>query len=158
MSTDTPENAHDPTARRVNAGETEDERVVEDVGDGEPAVDDADDLVVVVCPQDTRERLRPELEEGRAQLYERYERKYEDLLAERAQLEDEVSCLERQLAHKEAQLDAVVARNERILSERTESFRREIADRRDETGTDGFQWTGRKRAPGLLARLKRWLP
>ncbi|WP_158058598.1 hypothetical protein [Halorussus halophilus] len=119
------------------------------------AHDGDDELVVVVCPQRVHDRIRPELEEGRAELYERYEQRYEDLLAERAQLEDEVACLENQLDRKESQLDAVVTRNERILEERTESYQRAIADQQSDTSD--VQWTGTKQTPGLLARLKDWL-
>lgn len=138
MSTNTPDHAHDPTAQTGP-----DENV---------SASNDDDLVVVVCPQRIYEQLRPELDEWREQLCRRYEREHEDLLAERAQLEDEVACLERQVERKEAQLDAVVARNEQILTARTESYRRHI-DGRD----DDFEWTGRRQESGLLARLKRWL-
>lgn len=141
MSTETPNHAHDPTAQAES-----DERP--------PASerDDADDLVVVVCPQRIYEQLRPQLDESREQLCRRYEREYEDLRAERAQLEDEVACLKRQLGRKESQLDAVVTRNEQILEERTESYRRRIEG--DES--DDFEWTGRRQEAGLLARLKSW--
>ena len=139
MSTETPEHAHDPTAQTES-----DERP--------PASDRDDDLVVVVCPQRVYEQLRPELDESRERLCRRYEREYEDLRAERAQLEDEVDCLERQLGRKESQLDAVVTRNEHILAERTESYRRRIEG--DES--DDFEWTGRRQEAGLLARLKSW--
>lgn len=135
MSADTPTQAHDAAPSTTLDGD--------------------DELVVVVCPQRVHDRLRPELEEGRAELYERYEQRYEKLLAERAQLEDEVACLERQLGRKESQLDAVVTRNEQILEERTESYQRTIADQRGET-TD-VQWTGQKQEPGLLSRLRNWL-
>lgn len=139
MSTKTPENAHDPTDQRVSDTDARD-----------------DEMVVVVCPQGIHDRLRPELEAGRVQLYERYEDRYEDLLAERAQLEDEVSCLERQLERKESQLDAVITRNECILEERTTSYRREISERKSRD--DDCQWTGRRQESGLLARLKNLLP
>ena len=141
MSTKTPENAHDPTTQRESDADAENDEM-------------DDGLVVVVCPRGTHDELRPELEAGRAQLYERYEKRYEDLLAERAQLEDEVSCLERQLERKESQLDAVITRNERILEERTESYRREISARENR---DDCQWTGRRQEFGLLERLKNLL-
>lgn len=139
MSTNTPDSAHDPTAPA-------------DAGDGPDADASDDELVVVVCPRRISERLRPELDEWRERQCRRYEREHEDLLAERAQLEDEVECLERQLDRKESQLDAVIARNEQILRERTESYRRRL----DGEGDD-FEWTGRRQESGLLARLKRWL-
>ena len=135
MSADTPEPAHDPATQTVS--------------------EEADDeMVVVVCPRRVRERIQPELEEGRAALYERYEQQYQNLLAERTQLEDEVGCLERQLERKQAQLDAVVTRNERILEDRTESFRRTVADHRR---NDDTRWTGTRQKPGLLARVRNWL-
>lgn len=138
MSTETPKRAHDPTARTES-----DER---------PPASDRDDLVVVVCPQRVYEQLRPELDESRERLCRRYEREYEDLRAERARLADEVDRLERRLGRKESQLDAVVTRNEQILEERTESYRRRIEG--DES--DDFEWTGRRREAGLFARLKSW--
>jgi predicted nucleic acid-binding Zn-ribbon protein len=110
--------------------------------------------MVVVCPQRVYERLRPELDEPRERLCRRYEREYEDLLAERTQLEDEIDCLERQLERKESQLDAVVARNDRIMEARTESYRRRIEDRDD---GDDFLWTGRRQESGLLAAVRNWL-
>jgi len=138
VSTNTPDRAHGPTAPADP--------------DEEQSSDANDELVVVVCPRDISEQLRPELDEWRERRCRRYEREYEDLLAERAQLEDEVACLERKLDRKESQLDAVITRNEQILRERTESYRRRI-DGED----DDFEWTGRRQESGLLARLKRWL-
>lgn len=138
MSTKTPDNAHDSTAQK----------------DPDADAESDDEMVVIVCPRGIHDELRPELEAGRAQLYERYEEKYEDLLAERAQLEDEVSCLERRLRHKESQLNAVITRNERVLEERTESYQRRIAEH--ESRDDG-RWTGRRQESGLLARLKNLL-
>jgi vacuolar-type H+-ATPase subunit I/STV1 len=149
VSIETPDNAHDPAQ---SGSERDDDN--DDVGESNHPPDADDELLVVVCPQRVYERLRPELDESREQLCRRYEREYEDLLAERAQLADEIDCLERQLARKESQLDAVLTRNERILEARTESCRRRIEDRNED---DGFQWTGRKQAPSLLGRLKRWL-
>ncbi|WP_132059293.1 hypothetical protein [Halorussus amylolyticus] len=140
MSTNTPDHAHDPTAQ-TEPGEN-----------ALPSERRDDELVVVVCPQRIYEQLRPELDEWREQLCRRYERDYEGLLAECAQLEDEVACLERQVERKEAQLDAVVARNEQILTARTESYRKHIDGENDD-----FEWTGRRQESGLLARLKRWL-
>lgn len=147
MSTETPEHAHDPAQR---GSESRDD----DAGESNRPLDADDELVVVVCPQRVYERLRPELDECREQLCREYEREYEDLLAERAQLEDEVACLERQLRRKESQLDAVVTRNEEILEARTESYRRQIEGRGEE---DDFEWTGTRQESGLLARLKNWL-
>ncbi|WP_115863217.1 hypothetical protein [Halorussus litoreus] len=145
MSIETTEDAHDPaqTARESTANE--------DGADGRPD----DELVVVICQHSTYEQLRPELDESRERLCRRYDREYETLLSERAQLADEVEALERQLARKESQLDAVVARNEQILEARTESYRRQIAEQ--EADEDDIQWTGRRQSPGLLARLKNWL-
>lgn len=143
MSIETPEDAHDPTqTARENA-------TSDDGADGRPD----DELVVVLCRRSTYEQLRSELDESRERLCREYEREYEDLLAERAQLADEVAALERQLRRKESQLDAVVARNEQILQARTESYRRRIDGRED----DDFQWTGHRRETGPLAALRNWL-
>ncbi|NEU55258.1 hypothetical protein [Halorussus sp. MSC15.2] len=84
------------------------------------------------------------------------ESEYEDLLAERARLADEVETLERRLRRTESRLDAVVARNERILEARTESYRERIADAKADDADD-FEWTGRKQGPTLVARLRDWL-
>ena len=147
MSTETPDHAHDPAQ---NGSERHDD----DAGKSNRRPDVDDELTVVVCPQRVYERLQPELDESRERLCRRYEREYEALLAERAQLEDEIACLERQLERKESQLDAVRTRNERILEARTESYRRRIEDGDD---GDDFQWTGRRQAAGLLAAVKNWL-
>ena len=144
MSTETPEHAHDSARPPADEGDA--------VSTRRPDTDD--ELVVVVCPNRIYEQLQPDLDEWREQLCREYEREYEDLLAERAQLTDEVEALERQLRRKESQLDAVVTRNERILEARTESYRQRIEGRGED---DGFEWTGRRRESGLLARLKNWL-
>jgi len=143
VSIETPECAHEP--RQPPAKEEE------DGSDWRPDTDD--ELVVVVCPQRIYEQLQPDLGEWRERLCREYEREYEDLLAERAQLEDEVACLERQLARKESQLDAVITRNEQILESRTESYQRHIEGRED----DEAEWTGSRQEAGLLTRLKNWL-
>lgn len=140
MSTETPERAHDPARRPPD-------------GDGEPPRD-GDDLVVVVCPNRVYEQLRPEIDAWRGPFCRAYEREYEDLLAERARLADEVDALERRLRRKETQLDAVVARNEQVLADRTESYRERLAG---EEPDDDFEWTDRRQEAGLLARLRSWL-
>lgn len=142
MSIETNEHAHDR------------DRKPPDADDGSERRPDTDEeLMVVVCPNRIYERLRPELDDWRERLCREYEREYEDLLAERAQIEDEVDCLERQLRRKESQLDAVITRNEQVLQARTASYRERIAD---EEGADDFAWTGRRRESGLLARVKGW--
>jgi predicted nucleic acid-binding Zn-ribbon protein len=146
VSIETPDHAHDPAQRDAQRDD--------DAGESNRRPDADDELTVVVCPQRVYERLQPELDESRERLCREYEREYEDLLAERAQLEDEIACLERQLDRKESQLDAVVTRNERILEARTESYRRRIEDQ-DTQRDDGFRWTGRRQTPDLLGRLKR---
>ena len=143
VSIETPERAHDMEGRPEGEG-----------GDGSGGRPDTDD-VVVVCPRESYERLRTELDDWPEHRRGEYEREYEDLLAERARLADEVNRLERRLESKKSQLDAVVARNERILKARTESYRQRIADGSD--GSDDFEWTGRKQATGLLARVREWL-
>lgn len=165
MSIETPECAHDhgeaycasdderggttrESTRRPPAEEEE------DGSDWRPDTDD--ELVVVVCPQRIYEQLQPDLGEWRERLCREYEREYEDLLAERAQLEDEVACLERQLQRKESQLDAVITRNEQILESRTESYQRQM-ERQESGEDDDFEWTGSRQEAGLLARLKNWL-
>jgi hypothetical protein len=160
VSIETAEHAHDPAQRDSDRDDDElpqksdgDDRQIPEGGDEQIPPED-DELLVVVCPQGVYERLRPELDESREQLCRRYEREYEDLLAERAQLADEIDCLERQLARKESQLDAVVTRNERILEARTESYRRRIVER---NADDDVQWTGRTQTPGLLDAVKNWL-
>ncbi|WP_137284158.1 hypothetical protein [Halorussus salinisoli] len=144
MSIETPERTHD--------GERLPEGGRADGSDWRPDTDE--ELVVVVCPQRIYEQLRPELDDWRERLCREYEREYEDLLAERAQLEDEVDCLERRLARKESQLDAVITRNEQILESRTESYRDRIDGSSE--ADDDFEWTGRKQEAGLLARVKSW--
>jgi uncharacterized membrane protein YccC len=160
VSIETPERAHDRGEAQC-ASDDEREGTTRESTRRPPEKDDAsdwrpdtdEDLVVVVCPQRIYEQLQPDLDEWREQLCREYEREYEDLLAERAQLADEVEALERRLRRKESQLDAVIARNEQILEARTESYRRRIEGR----DADDFEWTGSRRESGLLARLKNWL-
>ncbi|WP_135853353.1 hypothetical protein [Halorussus salinus] len=147
MSIDTPDGAHDP--ERLPEGER---------ADGSDERPDDEELVVVVCERRVYERLRPELDERSERRYGEYEREYEELLAERARLADEANRLERRLEDKKSQLDAVVERNEEVLEARTESYRERIGDAEsDETGDDGFAWTGRRQAAGILSKLQHWL-
>ncbi|WP_276299619.1 hypothetical protein [Halorussus lipolyticus] len=165
MSIKTPERAHDHGEARASddeRGRTTRESTrqppaneeTDDASDWRPDTDD--ELVVVVCPQRIYEQLQPDLDESRERLCREYEREHEDLLAERAQLADEVDALERQLARKESQLDAVITRNEQILEARTESYQNRI-ERRENGEDDDFEWTGSRQESGLLARLKNWL-
>ena len=114
-----------------------------------------DDLVVIVAPEDACEAI-----DNDAHCLARFgdESDPSSQLADVAQLRVEITRLEEELERKEAHLDAVVARNEQILAERTRSYQKQLAELDAQSGDGAILWNGRRHEwDGPLARTRRWM-